>query len=111
MDPVRDFIDAFNAHDLDSAVAYLAPDFILESPPGTVRLPSRDAARDAWRTQFDQSPQLRIEVLTRLQIGQWVIQEQRFTGLNVPGRSPEQHMGEIFRVVDGKIVLALVLPA
>jgi len=108
MDPVADFLAAFNAHDLDRALAYLAPDYLMERPPGTVIIQSREALRAAFSSLFAQSPTLHVEVRNRFQVGQWVIDEHHLTGANVAGDISDRHVAEIYRVVNGTIVSSCI---
>ena len=104
MDLVADFLAAFNARDLERALAYVAPDYRMERPPGTVMLQGRAALRAAFSNLFAHSPALHVEVRHRYQVGQWVIDEHHLTGANRAGAASERHLAEIYRVVDGAIV-------
>lgn len=104
MDLVADFLAAFNARDLERALAYVAPDYRMERPPGTVMLQGRAALRAAFSNLFAHSPALHVEVRHRFQAGQWVIDEHHLTGVNAPGAASERQIAEIYRVVDGAIV-------
>jgi hypothetical protein len=108
MDPVDAFIDAFNARDLDGALAPIGPEFVMEMPPGTVIVRGREALRAIYSELFARSPELHVEVLSRVRVGQWVIDKHRLTGWNHENPPPE-HVADIFQVVDGKVVRALIL--
>jgi hypothetical protein len=108
MDPVDAFIDAFNARDLDGALAPIGEGYVLEMPPGAVILRGREALRASYRELFMHSPELHVEVLSRIRVGPWVIDEHRLTGWNLTPAPPE-HVVDIFEVVDGQIVRVLIL--
>ena len=105
---MADFVDAFNARDLERTLARVAPEFVMEMPPGTVVLRGREALRAVYGALFERSPDLRVEVLARFRVGQWVVEEHRLTGWNLEPVPPE-HVADIYHVVDGQIVRALIL--
>lgn len=65
--------------------------------------------RDFFRAVFVNSPELHCDVPRRISVGEWVIDEERITGLHAEGFPEEVHAAVVYRVEYGKITLARVL--
>ena len=50
---------------------------------------------------FTNSPELHAEAPSRIRAGDFVIDEERVRGLNLPGFPPEMHAAVVYRVRDG----------
>ena len=91
---------AYNAHDLDGFVACYADDVVLENADGAVVIRGRDAMREQYGRLFATCPDVHAEVLTRIRVGSYVIDEERVTGRP----EGEIHAVAIYRVAgDGLI--------
>ena len=109
MDPARVVqaqVEAFNARDLDRFVGCYSPDAVLEDGAGGVVARGHEAIRALYRPLFAQSPNLHTEVVQRIQVSPWVIDEERGTGLSVAGFPPEMHVAVVYRVEGDRIVRA-----
>lgn len=104
MDPVQEQVDAFNARDLERFLAPYATDAILHNQDGAVMMEGHDALRAFFAAVFTQSPDLHCEILTRIRVGAYVIDDERLTGVVAEGFPREMHHTAIYQVVDGKIV-------
>ena len=102
-DPVQQQIDAYNNQDLDAFVAAYSEDVVLEDGEGNVMAQGHDGIRELYAELFDRSPQLHGEVLNRISVGQYVIDEERVTGINMEGYPSEMHAAVIYRLAEGKI--------
>jgi hypothetical protein len=58
---------------------------------------------------FAQSPELRAEVLTRIESGDWVVDEESVSGLVTPGLPSDMHAAVVYRVRDGLIAQVQML--
>jgi hypothetical protein len=67
------------------------------------------ALRATYGALFANSPALRAEVPTRIRVGEFVIDEERVTGLNLPDLPPEMHAAVVYRVRDGRVAHVRVL--
>lgn len=104
MDPVQEQVDAYNARDVERFVAAYDPDVVIEDGAGNVMLRGYDAMRAYYGPPFAQSPNLHVRIANRLRVGEYVIDEEYVTGINVPGFPPEVHGAAIYRVAGDKIV-------
>ena len=108
-DPVQEQLDAYNARDVERFVACYAPDAVVEDASGTRIMTGRDALRAAYAELFAASPALRAEVPTRIRAGAVVVDEERVTGLGMPGYPLEVHSAIAYTVRDGQIVHMRIL--
>jgi uncharacterized protein (TIGR02246 family) len=103
MDVVQEMIAAYNAHDLERCLSYYVPDVKMENGEGHV-FEGQAGLRAFYGPLVAQSPNLHVEVLNRIHVGEWDVVEMQLTGMNMAGIPPEEHAMQIFRVVDNKIV-------
>jgi uncharacterized protein (TIGR02246 family) len=104
MDPVQEQLDAYNARDLERFLACYAPDVVVESAAGQRMMEGREGMRAVYAGLFANSPALHAEVLTRIAVGAFVVDEERVRGLNLPGFPSEMHAAMVYEVRDGQIV-------
>jgi hypothetical protein len=112
MDPVQvvqEFIDAFNARDVDRVVGCFSADAVMQNDPGTVFAQGEEAIRAHFGGFLTQSPNLHSEILSRIHVGSWVVQEEHVTGLVLGEPVPEFYIPSAYRVEDGKIVKCIGL--
>jgi hypothetical protein len=102
--PVAGQLAAYNARHIDLFVSFFHPEVELfvqgESVPFV-----RGAAdlRETYSKMFRASPQLRCEVVRRIVAGDFVLDEERVTGLR---GGPTVHAVAIYEMKHGKIVKA-----
>lgn len=75
-------VDAFNAHDADAFAAACADDAEQRvlGPRDSVEIRGRRGFRDRAAALFRRAPALRVEVLSRLEAGPYVVLHERATG-------------------------------
>jgi hypothetical protein len=71
---------AYNAGDLEAFLACYAEGVVVESSEGAVVMTGRDEMRDRYSRLFSRSPNLHAEIVTRIRVGSYVIDEERITG-------------------------------
>jgi hypothetical protein len=104
MDPVQEQLEAYNARDLDRFVACYAPEVVIEDAEGKRLIEGIEPMRAAYGALFASNPGLRAEVPTRIRAGEFVIDEERVSGLSHPGAPAELHTAVVYRVRDGRII-------
>jgi hypothetical protein len=104
VDVVDRVIAALNAHDLDAFVACYGADAAIELGDGTPLARGHDELRARYGPTLA-GGQARIEVLHRVDVGTWVVQEERVTG-RAP--EPERHVA-LYRVENGLIAAERLL--
>ncbi len=103
MDPLQGHLDAYNRHDLETFLSYYAPDVVTEDGTGEVMMQGQDTMRQLYGTLFAQSPDLRAEVLTRIRVGNYVIDEEHITGMVMAGYPSDMHAVVISRL-NGQVI-------
>ena|SRR5579884_2111892 len=107
MDPlqvVREFIDAFNARDVDRVVSCFSASAVMQDDSGRVFARGEEAIRTHFSSFLPNSPHVHSEIVSRIQVGAWVAQEERVTGLVLSAPISEFSIISAYRVEDGKIV-------
>jgi hypothetical protein len=59
--------------------------------------------REQYGQLFRESPDLTANILQRIVIGDYVIDEEQITGFNLAGFPPELHAAVAYQITDGKI--------
>ena len=112
MDPVQvvqDFIDAVNARDVDRVVGCFSADAVVQNDAGHVFAQGQEAIRAHFGEFLTQSPHIHSEILARIHVGSWVVQEEHCTGLVLGEPVPAFSIPSAYRVEDGKIVKCMGL--
>ena len=100
MNPVQAQLEAYNARDVDAFVACYADDVVVEDGRGRELTRGRAQLRDDYAQLFAQFPELHCEIVHRISVGEYVIDEEI-----VSGRGAESiHAAAIYRIEHGQIV-------
>jgi len=94
-------LDAYNRRDIDAFVACYAPATAVEDAVGGLLMQGRDALRNAYGELFRESPELHVEIAKRIQVGDYVIDEELVTGRR--GATEALHAAVVYHVADGLI--------
>jgi hypothetical protein len=79
-DAVERQVRAYNERDLEEFVDCYADDVVVEDGDGGILIRGRDEMRERYGRLFVRSPDLHAEILTRIRVGSYVIDEERVTG-------------------------------
>ena len=79
-DAVDRQVRAYNEHDLDGFVDCYAVGVVVEDGDGVVLMSGRDEMRERYGRLFERAPDLHAEILTRIRVGSYVVDEERVTG-------------------------------
>jgi hypothetical protein len=93
-------MDAFNRHDLEGYLAYVNEDIVLEEARGSIVLIGRHALAPIISGLWAEHPDLRMDLLDRMALGQWVVDETIMLG-RIDNSST--HLISIQRVIDGQV--------
>jgi hypothetical protein len=99
-DPVEAHVEAYNDRDLDRFIACYSSDCVIEDARGTVVARGHTELRARFGNVFDKSPDLHCEIVHRVRIGDYVVDEERITGRFDGG---EQHSVVVSHVNGGVI--------
>jgi hypothetical protein len=100
-DPVQAQVEAYNRRDVEAFAACHAPDCVVEDGDGTVVMRGREELVAQYGPFFEASPGLHGEILSRIRVGDWVVDEEHVTGMG--GEYPEVRAIAIYHVADGLI--------
>ena len=89
---------ALNAHDLEAFVACYAGDATIEDGYDRVASRGHDELRARFGSTFVDYPELRIELISRTIVGEFVVQEE-----NVTGRGDHHRHLAVYLIEDGLI--------
>jgi hypothetical protein len=78
-DVVSRQVDAYNAADLDGFLACYAPTVVIRSGDGVVLNEGLEAMRESYADWFGSLPGLHAEIVTRVELGSWVVDEEHVT--------------------------------
>jgi hypothetical protein len=93
-DVVDRVVEALNAHDLDAFVACYAPEAIIENGYDEVIARGSDELHARYGLMFGESPDVCVEPLSRTEVGEFVVQEERVTGRGEPLRQVAVYLVE-----------------
>jgi|SRR6516164_3325863 hypothetical protein len=96
-------IAAYQKRDLDTFLAFYSKNARIRQFDGSVLADNTDGLRSFYEPLFRDSPRLKARILHRIAAGDYVIDEEETTGVNVPGYPPTIHAVVIYHVKDGLI--------
>jgi steroid delta-isomerase-like uncharacterized protein len=103
------FADAWNRHDIDSLMSFIAEDCVFEASAGPEVCGTRYAGREAVRAGFEDVwatfPDAHWSGARHLVRGDRGVSEWTFTGTRADGTRVEVHGCDLFTFRDGKIAL------
>ena len=86
-DPVEAQLAAYNARDLDAFIACYTADCAIEDGEGTRIMTGHAEMRPRYQALFDGSPNLHCDIVSRIRIGAYVLDEESISG-RLPGTQP-----------------------
>ena len=96
---VDGIVAAFNRRDLDAFAAGYADDVVIEDGTGAEIVHGAGELRARYGAMFAACPELRCEVLTRIEVGDYVVDEER-----VRGRAPEpERLVVVYHLAGGRV--------
>ncbi len=98
---VRAYAEAANRHDLEGFLALYAPGIRKYRFPGEFRGEGVPRYREAYAKSFAANPDLKVEIVQLIALGDKVVSHDRVTGL-ADGRAADEIT--VYEVRDGRIV-------
>ena len=94
VDVVDRQVRAYNAGDVDAFIACYAEGVVVEASDGAVAMSGREEMRERYSRLFASSPNLHAEIVTRIRVGSYVVDEELITGR----ASGDAHAVAIYRL-------------
>jgi len=104
-DAIEAQLAAYNAQDLDAFCACYHDDVRVEDGNGTVLSTGIAVFRQKYAALFAREPANRADVVQRMRVGPWVIDEERVTGRS----SPDLHVVALYRLRGDRIAFVRFL--
>jgi hypothetical protein len=103
-DVVARQVEAYNAADLEGFLACYAPQVVVRSGEGVVLNDGLDAMRATYGGWFGSLPGLHVDILTRMERGSWVVDEEHVIAAGLDVRALVA-----YRVRDGLIDQVVIM--
>ena len=97
-DVVTRVLSALNAHDLEAFVACYASDATIEDGYDRVAARGHSELRARYGPAFASLPELAVEAVSRIEVGDFVVQEEVVTGQGAPRRHVAVYLVEAGRI-------------
>ena len=104
MNPAAEQLDAYNARDLERFLSCYSADVVIQDGRGNRIMQGLEELRAKYRELFEASPELHCRLVHRTEVGDYVIDEEKVTGLGNRGSDEIVHAVAIYRIEDEKIV-------
>jgi hypothetical protein len=99
-DAIERQLQAYNTHDANAFAASFTEDVVIEDLDGAVLMRGRDEVRSRYAELFAAQPDRQAEIVSRMRVGSYVVDEERITGVGDEG----MHALAIYRIdADGLI--------
>lgn len=109
MDPVSIQLEAYNTRDIDRFILSYDPEVVIEDGEGNTLMRGHGEMRTSYGSLFDASPDLHCRLVNRIRVGNYVIDEEEVTGVNLEGAPKSLHAAAIYRVENDKIAHVVIL--
>jgi len=100
--PVVAQLEAYNSKDIDGFISNFDEDCVVEDGEGNVLMTGRAAMYESYKRMFESSPELFCNLVSRVVVGNYVLDEERVTGRM--GNPDESHVVAVYRVENSLIV-------
>ena len=102
-DPVAQQLSAYNDGDIDAFMATYHDDIRIEDGMGKTIVAGKPEMRRQYSALFAQSPDLLAEVEIHWESHEWIINEEKITGMVGEGAPSELHAMVAYHIRDGLI--------
>lgn len=99
--PAQKQLEAYNNRDLDAFMRCYAEDCVVEDGEGNILQENKEQMRERYKTLFEESPELHCTLVSRIVVGEYVLDEENVTGAR--GSKEMNHVVAVYRITDGLI--------
>ncbi|MCD8502422.1 MAG: nuclear transport factor 2 family protein [Bacillaceae bacterium] len=79
--PAQKQLEAYNNRDLEAFLACYSEDCVVEDAEGKVLMANKEEMRTRYKELFEQSPDLHCRLVSRIVVGDYVLDEENVTGV------------------------------
>jgi hypothetical protein len=102
-DPVEAQLQAYNARDIEAFMACYTKDCVIEDGDGTRIMVGSEQMRERYVNLFAGSPHLHCVLVSRIRIGEHVMDEERITGRLSTAEGETRHAVAVYKLRGDKI--------
>lgn len=102
-------LEAYRARDVDRFLAHFALGIAVTDFEGTVLMEGIEGMRANYEPLFANSPELTVEIRSRIETGSFVVDLEHLEGFNHPPYPQVFDAGCVYRIADGKIAAMKLL--
>jgi steroid delta-isomerase-like uncharacterized protein len=106
---LQDFADAWNRHDLDALMEFMADDCVYETSSGNdvygKRYSGKEAVREGFASVWEMFPDAQWLGASHFIVGNRGVSEWKFTGTSRDGKKVEVNGCDVFTFRDAKIAI------
>jgi hypothetical protein len=96
-------VAAYRGRDLERFVSYFSHDIVVTDFDGTVLTEGIDGLREFYGPLFRDSPDITVEIRSRIEVGAFVVDLEHLEGVVSPMLPPTVDAACVYRIADGKI--------
>lgn len=102
-------IEAYRDRDLDSYLSFFAEDVVVTDFEGNVLMRGIDGLRSNYQPLFENSHDLTVDIVSRIESGEFVIDQEHIEGFINPPYPQTIDAVVVYRVTHGKISAMKIL--
>lgn len=99
--PAQKQLEAYNLRNIEDFMKCYSSTCFVEDGMGNITIPNKDKMRKRYSALFENSPELHCELVSRITLGEYVLDEEHVSGHN--GSKETNHVVAVYRIEDGLI--------
>jgi hypothetical protein len=96
-------VAAYRDRQLERFLGFYSADVTVRDLDGNVLMSGVESMREQYGQLFRDSTNLSVDIPSRMEVGDYVIDEELITGFHLAGFPTELHVIVVYRVQSGKI--------
>jgi len=96
-------VEAYRARDLDKFLSFFAHDVVVTDFDGNVLMEGVEGIKANYEPLFANSPNLTVEITSRIETGQFIIDLEHLEGFNNPPHIPAARISSQRRQTDDQV--------
>ncbi|ARU62954.1 hypothetical protein CBW65_19675 [Tumebacillus avium] len=101
--PAQRQLEAYNNRDIEAFMACYAQDIVVEDAEGNILMQGWENMYKSYAAMFEQSPELHCKLVSRIAVGNYVLDEENVTGHAKRSPGEVSHVVAVYRIADDLI--------